>query len=46
MARPRHPNKEIEAAVTFAETRGWRYIHSNGHPWGKLLCRQNQQGGC
>lgn len=36
--RPRHQNKEIEAAVQFALDRGWRLKKSNGHIWGQLLC--------
>jgi hypothetical protein len=23
--RPRHPNKDIEAAIKYAESKGWRY---------------------
>jgi hypothetical protein len=34
MARPRHPNKEIEAAVAHAETLGWRVVPISGHAWG------------
>ena len=45
-ARPTHPNKDIEAAVAFAEARGWQYVHSNGHPWGRLQFHYGQQGGC
>jgi hypothetical protein len=26
MARPVHPDKDIEAAVSFAEDKGWRYV--------------------
>jgi hypothetical protein len=35
MARSRHPNKDIEAAVQYAENQGWRCIAA-GH-WGRLL---------
>jgi hypothetical protein len=41
MPRPRHPNKHIEAALRYAEAKGWRY-HAAGHSahaWGRLLCR-------
>ncbi len=38
--RPKHPNKEIEEAVVYAEKNGWTYKHSgkSAHSWGKLLC--------
>src|SRR5881227_3578283 len=38
MARPRHPNKEIEAAVRYAEARGWTLTPAKGHAWGRLRC--------
>ncbi|WP_115174453.1 hypothetical protein [Legionella feeleii] len=40
MVRPRHPNKEIEQAIRYAESRGWRYYSSgtSAHAWGRLLC--------
>ena len=45
MARPRHPNKHIEAAVRYAERLGWRVEISQGHAWGHLLCpRQGREG--
>jgi len=37
--RPRHPNKEIEAAVAYAETQGWSWIKVSGHAWGKASLR-------
>jgi len=46
MPRPIHPDKDIEAAVTFAESKGWRHVHCNGHAWGRLFCRLGQRGGC
>ena len=39
--RKKHPNKEIEAAVCYAEERGWRVIEKSGHAWGSLVCPQN-----
>lgn len=38
--RPRHPSKEIEEALLYAESRGWRYQSpgSSAHAWGRLLC--------
>jgi hypothetical protein len=41
MARSRHPNKEIEAAVQHAEDKGWRITSSKGHAWGKMYCPFN-----
>lgn len=47
MVRPRHPNKDIEQAIRYAESRGWRYqpSGSSAHAWGRLLCRlANREG--
>lgn len=40
VTRPGHPNKEIEAALTYAEERGWRVEKSSSraHAWGRMLC--------
>ena len=40
MVRPRHPNKNIEQAIRYAESKGWRYRPSgnSAHAWGRLLC--------
>jgi len=46
MTRPRHPSKEIEAAVAYAESRGWRFRKARGHAWGRLLCPRNARDGC
>lgn len=38
--RNRHPDKDIEAAIQYAENLGWIY-HPSGnssHAWGKLHC--------
>ena len=45
MARPRHPNKDIEAAVEYAENRGWRWRKASDHAWGVLLCPLEARGG-
>jgi hypothetical protein len=42
--RPRHPNKEVEAAVAAAEAKGWRW-RSMGH-WGRLFCPHADRDGC
>lgn len=43
----RHPNKEIEAALKYAEGRGWRIVQSkHGHVWERIYCPHGQRGGC
>lgn len=45
--RPKHPNKEIEQAIKYAESKGWRYLASgnSAHAWGRLLCPfKNREG--
>lgn len=46
--RKKHPNKEIEEAVSYAEKHGWRYqeVGKSAHAWGRLLCPVNQREGC
>jgi len=46
--RPRHPNKEIENAITYAESHGWRYRKSgdSAHAWGRMLCPLESREGC
>jgi hypothetical protein len=46
MARPRHPNKEIEAAVQHAEDLGWRVFVGGSHRWGHLYCPHAARNGC
>lgn len=38
--RPRHPNKDIEQALKYAESKGWRYqaAGNSAHAWGRILC--------
>ena len=43
--RPRHPDKEVEAAIADAEARGWRVRVGQGH-WGRLYCPQADRSGC
>lgn len=40
VARPRHPSKEIEDAVSYAEANGWSYKRAgkSAHAWGLLVC--------
>lgn len=44
--RPVHPSKEIEAVVTYAESKGWTWTKVNGHAWGKLYCAHHDRDGC
>lgn len=46
--RPKHPSKEIEAAISYAEAKGWRYkkTGSSAHAWGRLLCPHQERDGC
>jgi hypothetical protein len=46
MARKRHPDKEIEEAVAYAEGLGWRVIPISGHAWGRLYCAHADRDGC
>ncbi|MGD9425559.1 hypothetical protein ACLHDD_10470 [Pantoea sp. NSTU24] len=41
MARKRHPNKEIETALRYAESLGWLVVTSGHHAWGKMYCPKN-----
>jgi hypothetical protein len=38
--RQKHPTKEIEKAIVYAEKNGWVYKESgkSSHAWGRLLC--------
>lgn len=38
--RKKHPNKDIEASVVYAEEHGWEYRESgnSSHAWGKMFC--------
>lgn len=47
-SRPTHPNKEIEAAIKYAESKGWRYKApgKSAHAWGRLLCSLADRDGC
>ena len=45
MADKKHPKKEIQAAVEYAESKGWRIEASkgSGHAWGVMLCPYNNE---
>ena len=40
MKRSRHPSKEIEEAILYAEANDWEFKDSgkSSHAWGKLFC--------
>lgn len=42
--RQRHPNKEVEAAIHYAEQRNWTF-RKMGH-WGRLFCPHANRDGC
>lgn len=41
MAHKRHPDKDVEAAIQYAEEHGWA-VKAGGH-WGFLYCPYNDQ---
>ena len=43
MTRPRHSKKEIEAALVYAESHGWRVELASGHAWARLYCPWNDE---
>lgn len=46
MPRNRHPDKEIEEAIAFAEDIGWHVVSVKGHAWGRLYCAHHDRDGC
>jgi hypothetical protein len=41
--RNKHPKKEIEKALAYAESRGWRLEIGGAHAWGKMYCPANDR---
>lgn len=43
MTGKKHPKKEIQSAIEYAESKGWRIKVSggNGHSWGQMYCPFN-----
>ncbi|PZD68323.1 hypothetical protein [Pantoea ananatis] len=41
VVRKRHPSKEIEAALCYAEFLGWLVVAKGHHAWGKMYCPAN-----
>lgn len=46
--RKKHPSKEIEIVIKYAESRGWLYKGpgNSAHAWGRLLCPLHTPEGC
>lgn len=46
MPRRRHPDREIEMALQYAEAHGWRVETSSGHAhaWGRMYCPGGNAG--
>jgi len=43
MGRSRHPKKDVESALRYAERRGWRVEEGGGHAWGRMYCPRNDE---
>lgn len=35
----RHPKKEVQDAIEYAESNGWRFEAASGHAWARGYCR-------
>lgn len=47
MKRSRHPKKDVEVALAYAEKAGWDVVsRSSGHRWGVARCGQAGRSGC
>ena len=44
VAEPRHPNKEVRAALDYALGKGWT-LRMQGQ-WGRLYCPHQDRDGC
>ena len=42
----RHPDKDINASISYALEKDWRLKKGKGHCWARLLCPQNDRTGC
>jgi hypothetical protein len=38
MTRATHPKKEVEDAIRYAESSGWRVEIGGSHAWGRMYC--------
>lgn len=41
MGRRKHSKKEVEEALKYAESQGWRVAVGGSHAWGKIYCPYN-----
>lgn len=41
MARKPHPKPDVEAALKYAEARGWHIKIGGAHAWGRMYCPYN-----
>jgi hypothetical protein len=41
MTRSPHSKKEVEKALKYVESQGWRVEAGGGHCWGKMYCPYN-----
>jgi hypothetical protein len=41
MRRAKHPRKEVEQALRYAESQGWRVVVGGSHAWGRMYCPYN-----
>lgn len=39
--KARHPSPEVEAALRYAESHGWRVEPGGSHAWGRMFCPTN-----
>lgn len=46
-ARTRHPKKDVEQALRFAEEHGWTVTPTaSGHRWGEMVCAHEGRDAC
>lgn len=43
MTKRKHPNKDIQAALNYAEQNNWRIKVGGSHAWGKIYCPYSDQ---
>jgi hypothetical protein len=41
--RKKHPKKDVEQALVYAEQQGWKIEIGGSHAWGKMYCPYNMQ---
>jgi hypothetical protein len=46
-SRTRHPKKDVEQALRFAEDNGWTVVPTaSGHRWGEMKCLHEGRDAC